>query len=337
MTPNADPFSQRIKTLVARSFKSENIDLTTTALEMGQTISSITNIIFLDAPVVNKNLGRALPRLFRNTRRNFHLRVVPHNCQPKPEPTHEMRVLSMYGRAGTSNQWWDSRCRWRARRGGAGVRAAGLRGAACRCRRAAGSDRPAGAPAGDRSGAAVGGGPAPERGQVGELWCTDGSHVRAHRSRLARGRAFGDGNSSTSVLRFVARLSRQRTNRTLQVFAGQGHMWMLGRESLLKNCDSILKERSCLGKAPLTIPNVAEIVARQSCIGRLGAKQESSRSLVKCRLGGLETRCRGCPSVCSRRLNAFRYSANEAKRFLYGLDVLMELRPRGSPPQSGSP
>jgi hypothetical protein len=37
------------------------------------------------------------------------------------------------------------------RRKNAGVRAAGLRGAACQCRRGAGADRPAGSPVGDRA------------------------------------------------------------------------------------------------------------------------------------------------------------------------------------------
>src|SRR2546430_3832376 len=49
------------------------------------------------------------------------------------------------------------------RRGGAGVRATGLRGAVGRGRRAAGADRPAGARADARGDAGVGGGRAPAR------------------------------------------------------------------------------------------------------------------------------------------------------------------------------
>ena len=98
---------------------------------------------------------------------------MPQNRWPKPELAEiggsEMRVLlSTWGSRGDVEPMLGFAVRVAGtRRGGADVRAAGLRGAAGPGRRADGSGRPVGARAGARGEAAVAGGRASGRGRVG--------------------------------------------------------------------------------------------------------------------------------------------------------------------------
>src|SRR4029450_10689691 len=99
-------------------------------------------------------------------------RVVPHTRWPKPEPMeigeprNACAVVDVWGARGRRTAGGTGGAVAATRRGGAGLRPAGLRGAAGRGRRAAGAGRPAGAPAGARGDNVVGGGRAPAPGGV---------------------------------------------------------------------------------------------------------------------------------------------------------------------------
>jgi hypothetical protein len=90
-------------------------------------------------------------------------RVVPHNRRPRPESTDmgAAKCVCCCRRMGARGRRAAGGTRGAVavpRRGGAGVRAPGLRGATSRGRRAASAGRAAGAPAGVRGDAGVGGG-----------------------------------------------------------------------------------------------------------------------------------------------------------------------------------
>jgi len=83
--------------------------------------------------------------------------------------------------------------------------------------------------------------------------------------------SFSEGNSTSSLSTFVASRSGQGSNRILQIFTGVLPMRVPRREPLLENRHGIFKQWNGFAKSSLTSCHVAEIVACQSRIWRVGA------------------------------------------------------------------